>query len=61
LSKYAYTNGSKTKAFAAWISPDDFLRLTSTWEDYQRIERETGPLDVDELRSENSRSSMSDW
>jgi len=54
MGKYAYTqDDSKTKAFAAWIDPLDFLMMTSDGADYARIGREAGPLDVDRLRAED--------
>jgi len=51
MRKYAYTmDDSKTKAFAAWIDPEDFLRMTSAPDDLARIERAAGELDEDALR-----------
>ena len=53
MSKYAYTmDDTRTKAFAAWIDPKDFISLTAGYQDYERIKEETGPLDVEKLQGE---------
>jgi hypothetical protein len=51
LTTYAYTNATgKTKAYAAWITPQDYLALTAS--DMSRIAREATPLDEAKLAAQ---------
>ncbi|MGZ8317515.1 MAG: PLxRFG domain-containing protein [Telluria sp.] len=51
LSAYAYTgNGARSKAYAAWISPADYLALTT--ERIERVAAEARPLDAAELAAQ---------
>lgn len=47
---YAASSPNYSKAYATFISPDDFLSLTTT--NLQRIEAESSPLDIESLRNE---------
>jgi len=53
---YGFNLGGRekdTKAFAAAIKPEDFLRATATKEERQRIAEETKPLDPEMLAQED--------
>ncbi len=53
LRQYAYSsNASKTKAYAAWISPEDFLGATTSKKGRARLEEEKQPLDRSALKEE---------
>jgi hypothetical protein len=53
MSKYAYTmKDDRTKAYAAWISPDDFLNLTASNAEREIIESETRALSVADLAAQ---------
>jgi hypothetical protein len=51
LNAYAYTqgDGSRTKAYAAWVSPADFLAATTPSDERGRLEGEREPLDTAQL------------
>ena len=53
MSENAYTmDDNKTKAWASWISPKDFLQATTTIADKERIAKESTALDKVKLSKE---------
>lgn len=54
FGQYAYTQDDKrTKAYLAWVSPDDFLRATTPAGERDWLESEKSKLDVSALRKES--------
>ena len=53
LDTHAYTmDDAKTKAYAGFVSPEDYLRATTPASGVERLERENRPLDEKELAGE---------
>ena len=53
LRQFAYgMDANRTKAYAAWISPEDFLGATAPASDRDQLESERRPLDADALAAE---------
>ena len=56
LNQYSYTSTGRekdTKAYAAYIRPEDFLNATATKEYRKQLESEKEPLDAEKLASES--------
>jgi ribosomal protein S18 acetylase RimI-like enzyme len=54
MSKYAYTqDDNRTKAYAGWVSPKDFLAATTPAAERARLESEATPLDAAELKKQS--------
>ena len=53
LRQFAYgMDATRTKAYAAWVSPEDFLSATTPASDRDRLESERRPLDAQDLTNE---------
>lgn len=53
FDSYAYLNNdNKTKAYAAWINPEDFLRATTPLAERASLELEARPLNIPKLNIE---------
>ena len=53
ISEFAYDfDGGRTKAYAAFVKPDDFLNATTPKSERDKLEAEATPLDRDGLASE---------
>ena len=53
LRQFAYgMDATRTKAYAAWVSPEDFLSATTPASDSDQLESERRPLDAQDLTNE---------
>lgn len=53
LRNYAYTqDDSRGKAYAAWVSPEEFLKATTPANGVEKLEAERTPLNASELASQ---------